>query len=396
MRFLGYGIIFISIYYITLTILRIWRFLNKVSDLGPVPPTPLPPDLTVTLLCPCKNTHKRLTTNINSLLRQTGVKYKVIFIVEAKKDPAYKVIKQKINKIKHARLIIAKKNPDKKYSGKVNNLLAGLEKVEENTSLVAFADSGCQYPKNWLYLLVKTLLTQPEIVATTTFFWSYPGKGIWSEVAAWTSNTFAIHRFLVPNSALLWGGAMCFRKKFLDQIDLKSTWKNVVYDDLTLSHIIRKKKETICFVPQAKAKREIEMNFENALAWFIRQMTAVKFYHTDWWKEIKKESIGLICAFLFPLWITLNWLSGLSIVGVTLSGSIVLFRVLNGFFLYRSFENQVSWRRLPKFFFLDILAIPFSLLVGIYTLRSQKIAWLGRKYHLSREGKIIKVKQYDK
>ena len=168
MKFLEYTIIAISIYYIALVISRSWRFLNRVSDFSLIS-GPLPKDLTVSLLCPCKGgdkDNKRLTININSLLKQTRVRYEVIFVVEEKKDPAYRTIKQKISTFSHARLFVAKKKQGKEYSGKINNMIAGFEKIKRNTDLVVFADSGCQYPRNWLFLLIKTFLSQPETTAS--------------------------------------------------------------------------------------------------------------------------------------------------------------------------------------------------------------------------------------
>lgn len=290
----------------------------------------------------------------------------------------------------HARIIVSGKIRNKKYSGKINNLLAGIEKVSKDADIVIFADSGCQYPKYWLYFLTKTHLINEGSVSTS-FFWAYSDVGVWSELVAWMTNTYPLHRFLVPNYSLLWGGAMCFSKKFLDQIDLKKIWENVVYDDLTLSTFLQRGAFKAYFVFHSIAKRKIRMNFNQALSWQIRQLTAVKYYQNDWWVEIKKESLGLIFVCLLPFWVFLSVFSSLSVFAVILPIVIIFSRLLSGIYMYNFFENQTSWKKVFKFFFLDILAIPFSLLVGCYVLKSKQIVWAGRKYNLSEDGKIIKV-----
>lgn len=345
----------------------------------------------ITLICPCKDYNEKLKDNVQSLLHQKPFRYEIIFVIESDKSEAYKLIREEIRPFTHTRLLVSHTKPNLEHCGKIWNLLTGYTQVSQETEFVVFVDSGRQYPEDWLYLLVGSLSNSASAVASTTFFWSYPDSNLTSKVICWISNTFNIFRFLYPGSSFLWGGSMCFRKKYLDQVNLKNLWVHVVSDDLTLSSYLEKTHKSVLFVPQAAPSRHLKLNLSEGTFWLAKQLSAFRFYHHTLWKKIILEAFGLLILMLLPLiLIIIQKPSAFAMVVIFWTGLVVI-KSLCGIYIYSLTGHQLEWRDSASAIWLEAISLPLALVSFIYASVINKSVWAGTEYSLSSDGQIVKV-----
>ncbi|HEC89810.1 MAG TPA: glycosyltransferase family 2 protein, partial [Thermoplasmatales archaeon] len=233
----------------------------------------------VGIIVPCKGKDRRLRGNIKAICNQNYENYKIVFVVDSKKDPAYKVIAETIRDHRHAKVVTSK--PIESSSGKIAALLAGIKTIG-NVDIYVFADSDIRPHKNWVRYLISPLKDE-AIGATTSYRWYFP-HNLWTLVlSSWNACTAAT--LFLGKYNFIWGGSTAIRRKLFEKMDIEERWKNSLSDDLTLTAALKEKGYSIRFVPQAIVECFEEKNLYELIKWGTRQNVWTKWYYPQLWRK---------------------------------------------------------------------------------------------------------------
>jgi cellulose synthase/poly-beta-1,6-N-acetylglucosamine synthase-like glycosyltransferase len=180
-------------------------------------------------------------------------------------------------------------------SQKVHNLLVGLERIDAQSTVLAFVDSDAQVHSQWLKSLVRPLANQ-ALGATSGFRWYMPccGSIASSLRSAWNAATLGL--IVHPRFAFAWGGSSAIRRQTFEHLWIREAWARGLSDDLLLTQAVRDAGLGIGFIPACLVPTFEPCTWRQLVEWTNRQVTIARIYAPHLWR------VGLLmqllnCAF---------------------------------------------------------------------------------------------------
>jgi cellulose synthase/poly-beta-1,6-N-acetylglucosamine synthase-like glycosyltransferase len=351
----------------------------------------------VGLIVPCRGVDHGFEENMKALLRQEYHDYHVVFVTGTADDPAYPVL-EKILKGTSARLVTS--GPAQHCSQKIVNLLRGVKEVDDDTEILAFADSDGRPHRTWLRSLVQPL-QDPKIGAATSYRWYLPvNGGFWSAVrSAW--NAASTNPFYGGNSTFVWGGSVALRKAVFEEIEIDRLWRKAVSDDLVLSQAMKNAGYRIAFVPQSLVVSYEDSSFWQLWEWTSRQMIIVKVYAPEVWKMAIYSYGFSNVTLLLGLILCLRSLGGGNsppLEGLLLLSHLPL-GMVNEYVRFLTYKEVMPAHRqkLQQYWWIYALLPPVaSFLMGFNILKAattNTINWRGIRYELRSPTETIVLHQ---
>jgi len=349
---------------------------------------------TCSLIIAVKGVSPTLKKHLASFLHQKYPNYQLFFTVESQTDPAYSLIKKLISHYPHAQLVVSQLSHS--CSQKNQNILTAIQKIN-NPEILAFADADITVAENWLSELILPL-SNPEITATTSYYWPQLTHGSFGELFFLFTNTNIFSLFCFSSSflrfSLLWGGSIAIRHQTFKQLNIAKYWSHSVSDDTSLSKILSDHNHQTVFVPTAISQSITSSpDFGRYNHWYFRQLMYFKLYR----KRIWFFAIGLLSLYYLILYFWFIFSFSLSQLDE------YTFRQLGGYiptaFIFLEMIQAALHRLLGPIpnYPLYIVFSPIFRLVQVFgymtTYLTNRITWSGITYQTDQDGKVIKIKR---
>lgn len=354
----------------------------------------------VGLIVPCRGIDHDFEQNIKSILKQDYDNYHVVFITGASDDHAYPVLEKILKGSQWALARLVTSGPARNCSQKIVSLLRGVDEIDDDTEVLAFADSDGWLHRSWLRNLVNPLWDS-KVGATTSYRWYLPVKGsFWSAVrSVW--NAASANPFYNGKYTFVWGGTAALRKAVFEEIGVADLWKNALSDDLVLSKAVKKAGYRIEFVPKCMVVSSDGCNFGQLVEWTTRQIVILRVYAPEVWK-IAAYSYGFFnFAIVLGLILCLRSIggeSGLSLEGVLLLSNLPV-RMMNGYFRFLTAKETMPHqrRRIQEHWWIYILLNPVSSILMSFNIlkaaTTNRVSWRGIRYEMRSPSKTIVLHQ---
>jgi ceramide glucosyltransferase len=263
------------------------RFLRLVRKKRSSPRGSYTPSAAVVI--PCKGVDAGFEANLHRYLNQDYPDYQIVFVVATAADLAYQklhermeapapsaVIRQPLTSLVVAGIADGR-------GEKVNNLLRGIEAVDQAAQVLVFADMDAAPSPDWLRSLVAPLANF-QITVNTGFRWYLPGEGFVSGLrAAWDTSIATMMGDHDRNFA--WGGSMAIRAADFHKLGIADRyWANTVSDDYAVTRAVREAGGKIAFEPRCLVASREESSLREFLRWSTRQIIITRVYAAHLWK----------------------------------------------------------------------------------------------------------------
>lgn len=353
------------------------------------------------LTVPCKGIDNRFQANITSLILQNYPDFKINFVVEDTSDPAYKALSDlKVSlaeKTKATNINILISGQASGCSQKIHNLLYSYNNCPPDIEILAFADSDICVKDNWLEQLVKPLI-QNKTGMTTGYRWFVPEKNTLANMTLSIGNAI-VSQFLSKtpfNHA--WGGSMAIKAERFREFGVDQIWPNVLSDDFSISHAVKKAGKKVVFVPDCIVASHEDTTWPKLFEFARRQFLITRVSARWTWSFGFSSSLysvtGFILSIALAIWALITLPNHLWIY-IT---AAIIFTISH--FYKANLRNKIVKKRLTevadKFattFLIDLIAGPLvTLTIFILIISSvfgRTIKWRGKKYKLLNAYKTI-------
>src|SRR5207249_9514700 len=206
----------------------------------------LPP---VVLVLPVRGLDEGFDDNVRAILSQAYPRFRILVVADDPAEPAAARARDLAREFPRIPVALILSEPAA-VPGKVNALRSALSHVSSEDEIVVFADSDIRPPADWLRQLVQPLADSTVGVATGFRWYVPPRPTFWSLVRAeW--NAVSANVLFDPRRAFAWGGSCAVRRETVSRISLSQRWREVVSDDLVLTHGVRVSAFAIAYAPAA-------------------------------------------------------------------------------------------------------------------------------------------------
>jgi glycosyltransferase involved in cell wall biosynthesis len=336
------------------------------------------------LIVPVKGKTKFLENTVYAYLNQNYQNYRIIFVVESKKDLAFYILEEIIQKYSHATICIA--NRAHNCSQKNWNLIKAIESTDFG-EIIIIGDADITQNTYWLKELVMPF-SDPTIAATSGFYWI---KGRITTAAALCHFLMSLLQLLslvlhTRYLAGVWGGSTAIRRNEYEALHVKQKWLGSFSDDVSLSRLLfLNKKKTVMVANFLSLANETINNPIDVILWIKKQVMTVKYYWPNAWMASLTVTLLPMLAILLPLF------TGFTKLAFLLPWSIEIGMLTIIVFLGTRINKYIT----IKFnlgFFIKILFASLMLFTGtLLTVFSNKIYWSGIIYKMNKKGVVKEV-----
>ncbi len=167
-----------------------------------------------------------------------------------------------------------------KGSLKCASLLQAFNRLDPETSVIAFVDSDANIDNNWLRVLVQGCC-QEGIGAASGNRWYIPKKNTlsaWSR-AVWNAGALVMMTVLeIP-----WGGSLCVKREVIDEGIWRENLEYSLCEDTSLIKALRVMGLKYFFIPDLLIVDETStIGFKDLTNWLTRQLLTVRLHHHAW------------------------------------------------------------------------------------------------------------------
>ena len=349
--------------------------------------SPPPPEENTALILPCRGVDPEFPAFLEALAGQTLPDYKLFCVVADADDDAVPLIRA--FQAEHAGLAeLVAFPPPPGYTGKIANMLGGVEAAAGDYAYLVFLDSDTVPDPEFAAHLIAPLV-RGEAMLTTGARILVPQQGT---LAQWVASLWLLSSLpgvARPQWGSAWGGTMAIRASDARRLDVARIWQDAFSDDHTLSRAVRKDGGRIAFVPHCLVPIPIHYRWPDLLDFLVRQLVTIRVHDFRLWL--------LTWVMAYPLILLLVGL-GQMLGGQHLGAGLTLSALLPlGLAYYRL--NEAVWKRLrsPAVHFrqrpLWQQAGAFAALIFVHPfvmVRSallRKFIWRGQQY-VVRDGRI--------
>jgi ceramide glucosyltransferase len=230
----------------------------------------------VVVFCPCKGTDLEFRANAASILNQSYPNLRVVFIVEAADDSAYRVLTEL-----NATVLVAGIATDR--GQKVHNLIHAVEHAAENAEVFVFCDSDARYDRDWVLNLIAPLEEETVGVATG-YRWYMAERGSLPTLFRSIWNASVVTALGSHSRNFAWGGSMALRRDVFERIHVRDAWDKAVSDDFAMTHAARAAGMRIVFVPSCLIPSHGSSTWMELLEFTTRQIIITRVYEPNLWR----------------------------------------------------------------------------------------------------------------
>ena len=348
------------------------------------------------LIVPFKDVDPGFKDNITSIITQDYPNYYIILVTTSENDQSYSILQQIVKENPDTEIKLITSEVSKTCGQKVMNLIKAVEVVEDDTEVMAFADSDVRPGSDWLKNLVDPL-NDDEIGATTGYRWYLPVKGeFWSVLrSVWNGGVATLLGGHKRNFA--WGGSMAIRKKVFDEAKVLGYWKGALSDDYALTRAVKDAGYYVKFVPKCLVASFEDTDLKDLLEWTTRQIIITKIYSPNLWKLASISQILYNLTLLLGLGLILAGL--LQSNNVTLVLMLILIILSFGFikgamrFIAISRVLKPYREKLNKYWWAYCLLSPLTSMLTLYnilmSMTTNRIKWRGIEYEMKSPERTI-------
>lgn len=249
---------------------------------------------TAVVIVPVKGAGDRLEEHVAAMAGQAYPRYRLVYVVESKGDPAVAVIERAMASSGGAsggpawQIVEAGVSVDE--GQKVHNLRRGLAAATAggptdgdgggSAEVLVFADADAVPGPAWLGRMVFPLRREGT-GATTGYRWMAPTDDrLASRVVSVMNGSVAT--LLGPDRRNhAWGGSMAIRRSLADEIDLDGYWRGALSDDFQMTRAIRESGKRLYFVLRNLLPSPVSMSWGGLLE-FGRRQYMITRVHAPW------------------------------------------------------------------------------------------------------------------
>jgi ceramide glucosyltransferase len=336
------------------------------------------------LIIPVRGIPPYLPELWRGICAQTHLPTRVIFAVESVQDPVYARLR-KLSGGPPVEVVVA--GEANRRGQKIQNMLAGLARLEPTDAIVIFADADITPTADWLARLLRDLDSQ-GVGMTSGYRWLIPTDERWSTAFVCIINASIASTPRDSKWANAWGGSMALRRPTIDALALPTLWDRAVSDDLTISRAVRALGGKVRSPRDALVPALASYSWTDAIVFGRRQYLFTRTHAPRLW-------IVAAAATTIPL---LGWATALplALMGSKLAiGTIVIAYALD---YTRARLRERIPRNLwgvdshPRIKWLDRWATPAWLALHAVviwsTLFGRTIRWAGRTYRIDTKRRL--------
>ena len=348
----------------------------------------------VALIVPCKGLDPQFDTNIRSLLCQDYEDYRAYFVVQEEADPAYaelcRIRDDMAGREGSPEIEILIAGPSTGCSQKIHNQLHAINRLGDDTEVLAFADSDICARPDWLARLVRPL-RDPKRGVATGYRLYVPTRNNLPTLALSAINASVAQ--MLGNSPFnhAWGGSMAVRLADFRRLGLPEIWKHTLSDDLSLSVAFKKARMVVTFVPTCLTASYESTDWSRLCEFGRRQFLITRVYTPLTWLLGLFSSLGSVLGLwgtaamaIYAAAVGADHLPFLIAVPVIFFAGQLLRAILRQSMLVRLLEDDAH--RLKPAIRADLLGFwfwsPLLLVLILLSAFGRTIRWRGIRYRL--------------
>ncbi len=239
----------------------------------------------VVVIMPFKGTEPRLAAALDRLFNQDYPDYRLVLVVDAERDPAYRSLQQAVARHPHrtAQILVAGE-AGPRQGQKLHNQIAAMNRLAPDAGLDdvwVFADSDAVPGPQWLANMVGPLLIEQTGV-TTGYRWlvpeDEPRATAWSRLAGVINSSVACTLCSRKRHNHAWGGSMAMRAAFAIAHDLRGRFTGALTDDYVVSTMCRQAGRDIYFVARCLVPTPVAFDRASFANFAFRQYLITRVY----------------------------------------------------------------------------------------------------------------------
>lgn len=318
----------------------------------------------------CKGEEPDLAEALERFAAQRRPNYQLVLVTATEDDDAVPTIQGVVRRHAHARHLVA--GVDERYAQKNFNLIRGLE-AAPGAELYAFGDSDISPDPDWLSRLLLPL-SDPRIGATTGYRWYVSERPtLWDLLTTlWSGSVLTF--MAIPSLRFVWGGSYALRREVIEKLELRTLWRDVLSDDLTVTAALRKHRYKLEFVPSCVSLTRAAFTFSEMIDFTTRQMVMLRLYGGQVFAGLAFLLLASNSAALFAPW---AFLAGSALVGIAL---VAIARAV----LPKGGPRQPRWAVGLVF----PLVVPLLSSAVLIAMLKRKLNWRGVVYRIHSGGRM--------
>lgn len=341
-------------------------------------------DFFVSVIIPIKEVLRTTRQNLESVCNQDYPRFEVLFVAEAKKDPAYGIAETLSRRYEHARVLLSGSHDGRKTIAKCHNLIHGVKHAKGEVFL--FGDSDVNYSCDWIRKMISPLnekVKGRKIEAVTAPFFiepeSFTGKFVAISVSLVTftaSFTSPEHRFPAYAS----GASIAVSRKVFEKNRIIEVWSDAFNDDLVFADTLLDNDHHI-YNQLANLNHPIEdfPNLRKTKEKLIRWVVTISMFGH---RNLRGE-VPIMVAKNLQFQVAL--IVGLALLFLGFSWAFVLAIVISGYVysvVYRWMVGRIiNERGLNAYYWLTPISVTAMLLFFVLVrLCHRSFTWEGERY----------------
>jgi cellulose synthase/poly-beta-1,6-N-acetylglucosamine synthase-like glycosyltransferase len=240
------------------------------------------------VIVPVKGVDDRLEAHLQALRQQDYPRYRLVFVVESKEDPAYAVLERLVNEAgpqpagtcQSIALYVAGRAD--RGGQKVHNLEHALRQLGEDDEAVAFADADAVPDEYWLGRLMQPL-GKPDVGASTGYRWLVPQDERLSSRVGSVLNASVATLLGPARRNMVWGGSAAMLRSTLEEGDLESLWEGTLSDDCQMTRAVSRTGRRVYFVARCLVASPVSMTWGRLFEFGRRQYLIMRVHHPRVW-----------------------------------------------------------------------------------------------------------------
>jgi ceramide glucosyltransferase len=356
---------------------------RKRSDLPPASVEALPP---VSILKPLRGLDDNLFDNLASFCVQDYPEYEILFSLQDRNDPAYKVAKKVQDKFPGKNISIIVERCNAGLNPKVNNLIPAYRKARYPYILIS--DSNVMVGNDYLREITRRM-KDPDVGLVSNVIRGVGGRSIGSLLENLHLNSFILgsvsflDRFLGMPCVI--GKSMLMKKDDLEALGGLPAFKDILAEDFIIGREMH------------RAGKKVALS--NYLISNINEYWSVKRFlnrHTRWgklrWKiggvrYFSEVLANPVFAAVLPVLI-----SGPSRTALSFAAFVSLIKILGDFVIGRTVISRTAEYRTHRTSAFTYLLAPFKdILIGLLwfvPLLSSTVVWRGNRYVIGKDSRL--------
>ncbi len=238
-----------------------------------------------TVIVPFKGVEADMAGCVKSLCTQNYPNYRVMLVVESKRDPAHDFLAEQLKHYPQCRaeiLVAGLAGP--RQGQKVHNQLVAIDRIVADAGdddAWVFADSDAVPGPDWLIEMVGPLVERKRTGATTGYRWLVPAAQSTGRIVsalASVMNSSAACFLGRRRFTYAWGGSMAIRAATARRGDLRGRLRGALTDDYVLTRMCTDLERRVYFAERCLVGTPVSMRFGDLANFAHRQCLITRIY----------------------------------------------------------------------------------------------------------------------